>query len=132
MWWNVSVLLLKLRGEAVFNQPLNFLKNFMYLFIGCLGLRSCEGFSLVAGSKGYSSFSAWLLILVASLVAEKALGCVGFSSYYALSSCGSEALWCPGLAAPRHMESSQARDQTCVSCTGRWILYIEPPRKPNP
>ena len=28
-----------------------------------------------------------------------------------------------GLAAPRHVGSSQSRDQNRVSCIGRWILY---------
>ena len=32
-------------------------------------------------------------------------------------------LWCPGLAALQHMGSSRTRDRTCVSHTGRWILY---------
>ena len=30
-------------------------------------------------------------------------------------------LWCTGLVAP-HVGSSQTRDQTCVSCIGRWTL----------
>ena len=28
-----------------------------------------------------------------------------------------------GLVAPPHVGSSRTRDQTCVSCFGRWILY---------
>ena len=32
-------------------------------------------------------------------------------------------LWCMGLEALRHVESSRIRDQTCVSCAGRQILY---------
>ena len=32
-------------------------------------------------------------------------------------------LCCSGLVAPRHVVSSQARDQTGVPCIGRWILY---------
>ena len=46
-----------------------------------------------------------------------------------LSSCGSRALerrlssrWLTGLAAPRHVGSSQTRDRTHVPCIGRWIL----------
>ena len=31
-------------------------------------------------------------------------------------------LWCMGLVAPWHVESSQTRDWTCVPCIGRWIL----------
>ena len=29
-----------------------------------------------------------------------------------------------GLSCPRHVGSSQTRDQTCVSCIGRQILYL--------
>ena len=35
---------------------------------------------------------------------------------HGLSSCG------PHLVAPRYVESSRARDQTCVPCIGRYIL----------
>ena len=31
-------------------------------------------------------------------------------------------LWCVGLVAPQHVESSRTRDQTCVLCFGRQIL----------
>ena len=31
-------------------------------------------------------------------------------------------LWCMGLVAPWHVESSWTRDQTHVPCFGRWIL----------
>ena len=31
-------------------------------------------------------------------------------------------LWCMGLVAPSHVGSSWTGDQTCVPCTGRWIL----------
>ena len=31
---------------------------------------------------------------------------------------GLQYLWYTGLVAPWHVESSQTRDQTCVSCTG--------------
>ena len=42
--------------------------------------------------------------------------CTGFSS------CSTWELWCTGLAAPQHVESSQARNRTHVPCIGRWIL----------
>ena len=59
------------------------------------------------------------------------------------SSCGAQDSHCRGctrevpvpqklwsnLAAPRHVESSQTRDWTCVPCTSRWILNTEPPGK---
>ena len=44
-----------------------------------------------------------------------------------LQSTGSRAqaqyLCCTGLVAPRHVVSSQIRDQTRVLCIGRWIIY---------
>ena len=56
-----------------------------------------RGYSLVA-TRG-------LLIAVASLRAAWA-----------------QQLWCTGLAAPWHTESSQTRDQTLVACIGGQIL----------
>ena len=55
---------------------------------------------------GFSCCRAW------------SLGQAGFSS------CGkwTQQLWHMGFAPPRHMESSQTRDRTCFSCTGRRIL----------
>ena len=35
-----------------------------------------------------------------------------------------QTLWNTGFVAPRHVESSQTRDQTRVPCTGRQILII--------
>ena len=42
--------------------------------------------------------------------------CTGFSS------CSTWELWCTGLAAQQHVESSQTRNRTHVHCSGRWIL----------
>ena len=39
-----------------------------------------------------------------------------------LSSTGS-IMWCVGLVAQQNVGFSQIRDQTHVSCIGRWILY---------
>ena len=36
---------------------------------------------------------------------------------------GLQQLWCMGLVAPWHVESSCPRDRTCVSCLGRLLLY---------
>ena len=47
--------------------------NFMYLFLAVLGLRCCAGFSLVAVSKATLVAMHWLLIAVASFVAEHKL-----------------------------------------------------------
>ena len=35
---------------------------------------------------------------------------------------GLQLLWCVGLIALQHVESSLTRDQTHVPCIGRWIL----------
>ena len=54
--------------------------------------------------------------------------CTGFTLRWPLllQTMGSRAqvqhLWCTGLAAPRHVESSRIRDWTCVSCIHRWFL----------
>ena len=67
--------------------------------------------SLVAASGGYSLGAArMLLTAVACLVAEHWLEVHGLQQ-----------LWCTGLVALRHVESSQTRDQACVPCIGRWI-----------
>ena len=68
---------------------------FTYFFIfGCAGSSCCPGFSLVAGSKGYTPVSVLgLLIAVTSLAAE-ALGMQA------------AVVWLPGLVVPRHEGSS--------------------------
>ena len=62
----------------------------------------CAGFSL-----------QWLLLLQST-----------GSRHTAFSSCSTQVqqLWCTGLVAPRHVGSSQTRDQTRVPCIGRQIL----------
>ena len=98
-----------------------------------LGLCCCIGFSLVVASGGYSLVIDRLLIAVASLVAKHRLRGVGASVVVALglSNWGSpealehrlDHLWCLGLVALWHVESSQTRDWTHVPCICRWILY---------
>ena len=73
---------------------------------------AARGLSLVAGSRRY--YPAVLhefLIAVASLVLESGL-----------QRAWAQQLWCRGLAALRHVESSQSSDQTHISCIGRLIL----------
>ena len=68
-------------------------------------------FSLVAASRGYPLVAVHgLLIVVASRCRAQALGI------------RTQRLWCTGLVVPRHVESSQTRDQTQVPCIGRQIL----------
>ena len=101
--------------------------NFI-LFLSALGLCCCaHGLSLVVHCGGYSS-----------------LRCTGFSLRWFLLLCtlGSRAcrlkqlrlpgsrvqaqqLWCRGLVALWHGESSLTGDRTLVLCTGRLILKSE-------
>ena len=85
---------------------------FKCLFLVALGLRCC--------TQPFSSWGEWrplfvavhgLLTAVASLVAEHKLLGVRASG-----------VWCTGLVATRLVGSSQTKDWTCASCTGRWIL----------
>ena len=86
---------------------------FIYLFIfGCVGSSFlCEGFLQLQRAGATLHRGA------------RASHCRG------LSSCGAQApdaqaqqLWPTGLAAPRHVGSSQTRARTRVPCTGRQIL----------
>ena len=84
-----------------------------------LGLRCCEGFSLVGASAGY--FAVVLRLLVVVGTGPGACGLQWFwlpGSEAQVSSCG---VW--GLVAPKHVGSSRTWDQTHVSCIGRHILY---------
>ena len=74
---------------------------------------SCREWGLLSGCgvqashcNGFSCWGAW------------APGHEGFSC----RSTQAEQLWHTGLVAPWHLESSWARDQTCISCIGRQIL----------
>ena len=98
-------------------------KNKLYLFMSAvLGLCCCTDFSLVAVSSGCSSWQCgglslqWLLLLWA-------LGYTSFRLRFLGSRAQAQRLWHTGLVAPRYVESFWARDRTCVSCIGRWILH---------
>ena len=100
-----------------------------YFWLHWVFVAACR-LSLVAVSGGYSSlwcagFSLqWLLLLWST-----------GSMHADFSSCGTRAqqlwltgsrvqaqqLWCMGLAALKHVGSSQTRARTCVPCTGRQI-----------
>ena len=108
LWWNSFFLLNKI----------------IYLFLIALGLH-CFVWA-------FSSFREWgplILIALASPVVELRLWVVQASVVMLgeLSSCSSQVwgqkLGYPGLVAPKHVGSSRTRDQTCVSCVGRQILY---------
>ena len=75
------------------------------------------GFSLVVLSRGHLSLRLWgLLAAVTPLVAELRLA--GFSN----CSTRLHYLWCTGLVAVQHVESSQTRDQTHVPCIRKQIF----------
>ena len=68
---------------------------FIYLFLAGLGLNCCLGFSLVAASRGYSSYGTWASHCRGfSFCGAQGLGCVSFSSCspraleHRLNSCG--------------------------------------------
>ena len=79
------------------------------------GLHCCVGFSLVVPSRSYSLVAVWASHW-RHLIAEGARASAVV--VHGLSSCGTVA-----LAAPSHVGSSRTRDGTCISCTGRRILY---------
>ena len=72
---------------------------------------SLGGLSLVADSRAYSLAVVCGLIVVASLAVEHRRQNAW------------QQLYCTGLLALWHVESSQIRDRTHVSCIDRWILY---------
>ena len=87
-------------------------RSFYFLFLAVLDLWCYVGFSVVT----LCSFSMWL-----SLCGAWALGTWdSVVTTHRLSSCGSQ-LWCMVLIAPWHVGSSQLRDGTCISCTGKQI-----------
>ena len=101
---SLSVLLSSLPLLHSIHHSQTIKKNFFFnLFIfGCIGSSLLyEGFSL-----------RWLLIAVASLVAE-----------HGLQARGLQQLWHVGFVTPRHVGSSQTRVRTRVPCIGRQILH---------
>ena len=79
-----------------------------------------RGLSRAAAGRGCSLAAVgWLLTAVASPVAERGL----------------EGTWPSGavlrLSAVWHVDSFWSRDQTCVPCTGRWMLHHWTTREPQ-
>ena len=70
-----------------------------------------RGLSLVVASGGYTSFVAWVSRCSGfSYCGAQALGeQASVAAAHGLSSTGS-IVWCTGLVAPQHVESSQTRD----------------------
>ena len=80
-----------------------------------LQLEQAEGFCLL-WCMGFSCCRAWALKLS------------GFSSCRKRS----QQLWYMGLVDLRHVESSQTRGQTHVSCIGKWVLDHQTTREIPP
>ena len=82
--------------------------------VGSMGEVVCEWTFI------YLLFYFWLhwVFVVAHSLSLAAVNSGGFCC------CGAHAqwLWLMGLVAPRHAESSQTRDGTCVPCIVRWFL----------
>ena len=81
--------------------------------------------SLVVESRGLLVVAVCRLIAVASLLGGHGLSCTPASGVMAraLSSCGSQVLERRSVVVPQHVGSSWIRNQTPVSCVGRWTLY---------
>ena len=113
-------ILLRLSTLLRTTNPFTLFKKKTCLFLAILGLHCFLGVPLVVVSRGYSLGAVhWLLIAVASLVAEHVLQRVWASAVAAhrLSNCGSRALecraqqlWGTGLVAQWHVESPWTRD----------------------
>ena len=115
------------------NFDLRTLKNnFIYVCIfGCAGLHCCDGFFSSCDEWGLLSSGVWILVAMASLVVEYGHQACRLQQLWHVGSVvgllGSRAqaqwLWHTGLVASEHVGFSWTRDQTLVSCIGRWILY---------
>jgi len=108
-------------NKSMLSEILGTHNLFIFLF-GHAGSLLLPGiFSSGAWASHWGSFS---------YCRARALGRMGFSTCGTpLSSWGSQApeygfnVWLMGLVVPWHVESSQVKDWTCVSCTGRQVLY---------
>ena len=79
----------------------HFLKLFIYLSLTALGLCCC--------ARSFSSCDAWGSSLWWLLISQSTGSRV----------CGRQDLWCTGLVALQHVESTRTREQTCVPYIGR-------------
>ena len=119
-----------------FRSHMGFLKKlFMYSFIfGCAGSLLLHRHFSSCGKHGATPSWGALVSHCSgfSCCRTEAPGHLGITAVACgLRSCRSQTLehrlnsygsWM-GLVTPRQVESSWIRDQSCVSCIGRWILY---------
>ena len=97
----------------------------LFLFLAVLGLRCYVSFSVAMVSRGYSllpcagfSLQGLLVLQDTGSRAHELSNCSSWALEHRLNSYGAWA-----LVAPQHVGSSQIRNRTCVSYTGRQILY---------
>ena len=88
------------------------------------------GLSLVAASKGYCLAAVYrLLTAVVSLVVEHRLQALRLQQLQRVGSrVLAQHLWSTGLVAPRHVGSSQTRDQTHVHALQGRLSTTAPPK----
>ena len=90
-----------------------FFLNLTYFWLRCL--RCCVGFCLVVAIRGSSLVAVrGLLIAGAACCRAWALGMLA------------QQLWCTGLVALQHVESSRTRNQTHIPCIGRFLTSGSP------
>lgn len=104
------------------------LLRFIYVFMAVLGSSQAHEFSLSCSKQGSASptmIHMFLIYCGLSCCRTQALSTLAsVVAVHELSSCGSSApehrprIGCTGLI--WHVGSSHIRDQTCVSCIGRW------------
>ena len=110
----------------------SFLISFIYLLLAVPGLCGCAGFSLVAGSLGYSSFGALSFHCSGFSCGAQTLRHLGFSSFssqaleHRLNSCGA---WVQLLLGMWDLPRSGI-EPVSPSLAGRCFI-TEPPGKPN-
>lgn len=95
-----------------------FLKNKVVYYFGCVGSRCSKGLSLLAVSR--------LALTVVASPVEQALGTWGFSS----CSSWAQYLRCTGLVALQHVKSLHGLGLNLKISALAWILTTGPPGKP--
>ena len=119
------------RGRNIILKLLFSCTMSLLLHVSFLQLQRARGWSLL----WYVDFSlGWLLLLQSTGSRCAAFGSCGTQHqqlWLESSRIQVQQLWSMGLLAPRHVKSSQIRDQTCVPCPGRCILTQGPPGKSN-
>ena len=86
-----------------------------YLFLAVLDLGCCTRLSLAVVRRLYT-----LVVVLGLLTAEMGSRAFGHQELRLPGSTAQvQYLWGMSLAALQHVGSSQTRNQTCVSCTGR-------------